>query len=395
MSDFPDNLPVWPLPDPEIERVFARLARDGSWGKYHGEHVPRLTSRLEERHGVRHVLLTSSGTAAVELALRGLRVQAGDEVILSAYDFKANFTNVTLLGAVPVLVDVRPDDAQIDVELIAEAISEKTRAILVSHLHGGIVNMPRLMDLARERGIPVIEDACQMTGASLHGRPAGTQGDVGVLSFGGSKLLTAGRGGAVLTDREDVAQRIRLHTQRGNEAYPLSELQAAVLIPQLDRLDELRRHRRETVDAIRTRLAAAAGLLRMFPAPGAECEPDFYKVGFWFDAESSGQGGRGAEGQRGGGEEGMGGPSRADLSSSHSRRTRESFSEAMRGAGIPLDPGFSGLHRVHARRRYRAVGELLHADRADASLLVLHHPFLLAGETAVERLITELEKPGS
>lgn len=230
-----------------------------------------------------------------------------------------------------------------------------------------------------------------MTGASVHGHPAGTHGDVGVLSFGGSKLLTAGRGGAVLTDRNDVAQRIRLHTQRGNDAYPLSELQAAVLIPQLDRLDELRRRRRETVDAIRARLLVSAGLLRMFPAPEAECEPDFYKVGFWFE-EAKGLKGMGAEGQRGRGAEDLGGLSGPNPASFHSSWTRESFSEAMRAAGIPLDPGFHGLHRIHARRRYRTVGDLPHADRADALLMVLHHPFLLAGETAGEQFTTAMKR---
>ena len=112
------------------------------------------------------------------------------------------------------------------------------RAVIVSHLHGGLAAMPEIRAWADLRGVAVVEDACQVPGARIAGRLAGTWGDVGVLSFGGSKLLSAGRGGALLTDRSDVVQRIKIYSERGNQAYPLSELQAAVLLPQLESLAE-------------------------------------------------------------------------------------------------------------------------------------------------------------
>ena len=123
-------------------------------------------------------------------------------------------------------------------------MTSQTRAILVAHLHGGIVDLPRVRRIADPLGIPVIEDACQNPGATVYGRRAGTWGDVGVLSFGGSKLLTAGRGGVLLTQRQEIAERIKRYVLRGNDAYPLSEMQAAILIPQLDQLDALNDRRR-------------------------------------------------------------------------------------------------------------------------------------------------------
>src|SRR5262245_53951257 len=102
---FPNGPPDWPPNDPAVALAIARAVADGSWGKYQGGHCDRLVARLCEYHGCEHAVLCSSGTAAIELALRGLKVGEGDEVVLAAYDFKANFQNVLTVGAVPVLVD--------------------------------------------------------------------------------------------------------------------------------------------------------------------------------------------------------------------------------------------------------------------------------------------------
>src|SRR5262245_14748666 len=255
----PEGPPDWPPPDPAVVARVTRALDDGSWGKYHGPHIAELTQLLAAYHQVAHAIPCASGTAAVELALRGLAVGPGDEVLLAAYDFKGNFQDVLAVGAVPVLVDVRPKNWIIDPSRIPEAIGPKTKAMIVSHLHGGVADMPEIMRIAEAHEVAVIEDAAQMPAARIHGRIAGTWGDAGILSFGGSKLVSAGRGGALLTRRADVAQRIRLYTQRGNDAYPLSELQAAAVIPQWARLN-----------AWNARRAAAAAWLaaRLSPLPG-------------------------------------------------------------------------------------------------------------------------------
>src|SRR5204862_924383 len=135
-----------------------------------------------------------------------------------------------------VLVDVQPGTACLDGEQLADACHERTRAVIVSHLHGELAPMADIRAFADCSGLLLIEDACQAPGAMIEGRPAGTWGDVGVLSFGGSKLLSAGRGGALLTRSAEFIQRAKVYCEQGNHAFPLSELQAAVLIPQLAKL---------------------------------------------------------------------------------------------------------------------------------------------------------------
>ena len=115
-------------------------------------------------------------------------------MILAAYDFPGNFRSVEAVGARPVLVDIDPRTWCLDSGRIAAAVSPATRAVIVSHLHGGLADMAQICEIASAHHLSVIEDACQAAGAQVQGRPAGAWGDAAVLSFGGSKLLTAGRG---------------------------------------------------------------------------------------------------------------------------------------------------------------------------------------------------------
>lgn len=359
---FPNGPPTWPpVPWPEMEEAAARAMRDGSWGRYHGPNGRQLVEDLAAFHSAEQVQLCSSGTVAVELALRGAKVGPGDEVLLAAYDFKANFQNVLAIGATPVLVDLDPKTWQLNPALLEEACSKKTKAIIASHLHGGLVGMKPVCEFAAERNIVVVEDACQATGAMVGSRRAGMTGDVGVLSFGGSKLLTAGRGGAVLTSRSDIAQRIRLYTQRGNDAYPLSELQSAVLIPQLAQLDQRNATRLKNAKRLATELERQG--LPLLPMSPLNCESTdqmaFYKCGFQYIGESV---------------------------------SRDRLCAAMRADGVALDPGFRALHRTHSRRRFRSEGELPQAGHADESCVMLHHPVLLEDERITERVATAISR---
>ncbi len=260
----PQGPPDWPIPDEDVLQALESAYRDGSWGKYHGLYVERLEKQLAHYHGVEFAATCGSGTFAVELALRTLKIGPGDEVILAAYDYGGNFLSVHAVGAMPVLVDVDPDNWNLDLVPLREAIGPKTRAVIVSHLHGGLVPMREVKEIAAERGLRVIEDAAQAPGAVVQGRQAGTWGDVGILSFGGSKLLTAGRGGAFLTRHADIFQRARLWLHRGNHVCPLSELQAAVLVPQLDKLDTRNQQRAANVRLLSEGLSRARIPLRPF-----------------------------------------------------------------------------------------------------------------------------------
>jgi dTDP-4-amino-4,6-dideoxygalactose transaminase len=357
----PQGPPPWPRDDPHVAEAIVRAVEDGSWGRYQGPHVAEFSRRLSEYQQREFAMLTCSGTAAIELALRGLKVGAGDEVILAAYDFKGNYQDVLIVGATPVLVDVDPHNGNFDTSLLGEAVSGKTKAIIVSHLHGGVVPMRLVMEFAGSRGIGVIEDACQMPGARIDGRWAGNWGDVGVFSFGGSKLLTAGRGGALVTDRSDVMQRITLYNQRGNLAYPMSELQAAALIPQLEHLDAANATRAVNARLLCQKLAQFPGLVPLRNGV-ADCEPGYYKLGM------------------------------SHLPNEFDGLSRRTFSQAMRAEGIALDPGFEALHKIHSARRYRAVGELRIATAAHQSMLTLHHPVLLGTPDDVDQIIRAIQK---
>ena len=357
----PSGPPGWP-PRADAADALRALAATGDWGRYHGPNVPALTDALSAMHGGAFVHPCSSGTAAVELALRAAGVTPGDEVILAAYDFKSNPSNVLALGAVPVPVDVRADDFQLDADHLAEAATDRTRAILVSHLHGGVVDTPAVRAFADAQGFAVVEDACQCPGAWLHGRTAGLWGDAAAVSFGGGKPLSAGRGGAVLTRDARLAQRVRLHTERGNDLSPLSEMQAAVLLPQIARLAERNRVRGANADRLRGRLASVAGLEPLAPASTAQTQPGFYKYGLRYDPAAFG---------------GLG---------------RDRFAEAVRAEGVALSPGWRSLPRQFSSRRYRAAGPLPHADAADRSILVLHHPVLLGGDAALDEVLAAVAK---
>ncbi len=357
------DTPSWPIIDDATRDVFARMLEDGSWGRYHGPHCETLVAALCEYHGVPHTILCSSGTCAIELALRAIPVAAGDEVILAAYDFKANFVNVLTTGCTPVLIDTVADCPIPDLNQLADAISDRTRAVIVSHLHGNLVSMREVCRIAGERGIAVIEDACQAPGAMLEGRRAGTFGNVGVLSFGGSKLLTSGRGGAVLTSDPQMTQRIRLYTQRGNQAYPLSEIQAAVLLPQLLQLNDRNAVRLERLWELVTALGDGGirTAMNLRNAAGSvDNRPAFYKSAFL-------------------------------LPQSATETQRSPFCESARRAGVPVDPGFSGLHRIHSRQRFRAVCDLPNATQLHDRLITLHHTALLSSAETVKQIAEILQ----
>jgi dTDP-4-amino-4,6-dideoxygalactose transaminase len=351
--------PAWPGPDEAVRAALESAWADGSWGQYDGPHGRRLARRLAEMHGVQQAWCCSSGTVAVELALRGLRVSDGDEVILAGYDFPGNFRAVEAVGAVPVLADIQRRTWCLDAAQLDIAWRPRVRAVLVSHLHGGLAAMPEIRAWADVRGAAVVEDACQVPGARIAGRPAGAWGDVGVLSFGGSKLLSAGRGGALLTDRADVVQRIKIYSERGNQAHPLSELQAAVLLPQLESLAE--RNQRRLQNAMRLLdLCRGFSILEPITWDAVRDAPSFYKVGWLFGAQTN-------------------------------VIRRDEFLTAVRAEGVALDEGFRGF-ALRSGRRCRKAGDLPNSQEAAQRTVLLHHPILLSSPAEVDRIAGAIGK---
>lgn len=261
----------------------------------------------------------------------------------------------------PVIVDLNPQSRCIDVEQVAEVCGPRTKAVIATHLHGAMVDMQRLRDVVDARGSAIVEDACQCAAAIVDGRPAGSWGDVGIFSFGGSKLLTAGRGGAVATARADVVQRMRVFGDRGNAAFPLSELQAAVLLPQLAKLPARRDQRRRAAARIASELQTTS---EWIPVPEGELNRnDYYKLGFVVEF--------------------------AAAIAEEGPAIRDALSVAARAEGISLDPGFRGFLSRSPRRR-RQHGDCAVAHRAIDRTLILHHPHLISDDATLDRLAKTL-----
>jgi dTDP-4-amino-4,6-dideoxygalactose transaminase len=205
--------------------------------------------------GVSHGIGVNSGTDALVLALKAVGVGPGDEVITSSFSFVASASAVLMVGARPVFVDIVPSTYNLDPALVEKSVTPQTRAVLAVHLYGQPAAMDAIGDIARSRGIAVVEDAAQAVGATYAGRPAGSWSDVACLSFYPTKNLGGcGDGGMVLTSRDDIAQAVRRLRDHGSPrkyehvelgySSRLDEMQAALLrvkLPHLPAWNETRR----------------------------------------------------------------------------------------------------------------------------------------------------------
>ena len=244
-----ENLPL----EAEIQAAMQEVCRAGSFVL--GPACERLEQELAARAGVRHGIGCASGSDALLLALMAVDIQPGDEVIVPSFTFFATGSAVTRLGARPVFVDIDPRTYNMDIDRFREAITPRTRAVIPVHLFGQAADMAALMPIAREHGLMVIEDAAQAIGAKQHGHSVCSWGDIGCLSFYPTKNLGAfGDAGMMLTDNDDLAERLRLlrahgmkpryvHREVGINSR-LDGLQAAVLHCKLAHLDDWTEARR-------------------------------------------------------------------------------------------------------------------------------------------------------
>ncbi len=221
--------------------------RNGHWK------AKELEAALSQRMQSKHVHLVSSGTAALTVALASAGIGAGDEVIMPTFTFVASFESILALGAIPVLVDV-DDTLTLDPSAVEKAITPKTKVIMPVHMCGSMADLDALQQLCKKYGLLLLEDACQAIGGSYHGKPLGSIGDLGCFSFDYVKTITCGEGGAVITNNEAYYQNAHKYSDhghdhigndRGAEQHPflgynfrISELNAAVGVAQLSRLDE-------------------------------------------------------------------------------------------------------------------------------------------------------------
>lgn len=231
------------------------LSGDGAFTK-------RCHAWLERTTGASKALLTHSCTAALEMSALLLDLQPGDEVIMPSYTFVSTANAFVLQGATPVFVDIRADTLNIDERLIEAAITPRTKAICVVHYAGVACEMDTILAIAKKHGLKVIEDAAQAIGSRYHGRPLGTLGDFGTLSFHETKNIISGEGGALLLRDPDHAERAEIMREKGTNrsrffrgqvdkytwvekgsSYLPGEIIAAFLAAQMDAADDINARR--------------------------------------------------------------------------------------------------------------------------------------------------------
>ncbi|MBF0553125.1 MAG: DegT/DnrJ/EryC1/StrS family aminotransferase [Nitrospirae bacterium] len=221
-----------------------------------GPEVEAFERRLAQYHGLSCCAGVGSGTGALFLSLASLPISPGDEIITTPFTFFATVESILYVGAKPVFVDIDNKTLNIDVDLIEQKITKKTKAILPVHLFGLPCDMKRIMELAKKYNLYVIEDCAQSFGSSIDGRLTGTFGDAGCFSFYPSKNLGCyGDGGAVVTDNQDmyeIIMALRNHGSRGNYIHSvvgfnsrLDEIQAAILLIKLNKVEGNNANRRE------------------------------------------------------------------------------------------------------------------------------------------------------
>jgi len=225
------------------------------------------TAKFEERFaqvcGVKHAIATSSGTAALHLALLAHGVGPGDEVITTPFTFIASANSILFTGAKPVFVDVDAATFNIDPSLIEAAITPKTKAIMPVHLYGYVCDMNAIQAIADKYGLAIIEDACQAVGATYHDKKAGSFG-TGCFSLYATKNVMSGEGGMITTNDDGLAQKCRMLRNHGMQRryyhdmlgfnFRMTDLCAAIGLVQLDRLDEFTAKRRINAEYLTTRI---------------------------------------------------------------------------------------------------------------------------------------------
>jgi dTDP-4-amino-4,6-dideoxygalactose transaminase len=275
--------PVWPQHTPADRDRLLRVLESGNWGGYPfpNRFADEFATRFARHHGAEYGCAVVNGTLAITIALQAAGLKFGDEVIVPAYTWDGTATAVLDAGGVPVFADVHPDTYCLDVEAARAAITPRTRALLPVHLAMRFADLDGLRALAAEHNLLLIEDCAHVHGGAFQGRGSGSTGDLGCFSFQSSKLMTAGEGGAVITSRLDCFELVQtivncgrasvtdqFKKRRSGSNYRITEFQAAVLIGQLDMLDELAGRRSRNAARLTAALSAIDGVRPLPPQPG-------------------------------------------------------------------------------------------------------------------------------
>jgi perosamine synthetase len=235
-----------------------------------GEKVKAFEGYFSSYIGAKHAVAVSSGTAALQIGLQALGLKKGDEVITTPFTFAATSNAVIHCGAKPVFADIDPRTFNIDPERIKHCLTERTKAIVCVHLYGQPCEMDSILKLCKYSGAALVEDAAQAVGADYKGKRAGTFGTLSTFSFYATKNLTTGEGGMVLTDEKELADKSRVIRNQGQSRpyrhdiisynFRMTEIQAAIGIEQLKKIEQLNAKRQENAKFLTDSLSSVKGI---------------------------------------------------------------------------------------------------------------------------------------
>lgn len=258
----------------DLEVDYANDAARNGWGDKCYEYINRFEDAFKTHLGVNYAIATSSCTGALHMGLSALGVGPGDEVIMADTNWIATAAPIVHLGAKPVFVDVLEDSWCINPKWVEEAITPRTKAIIAVHLYGNLCDMDTLLAIGRKNSIPVIEDSAEAIGSVYYGNRAGSMGAFGTFSFHGTKTLTTGEGGMFITNDATLYEHVLTLSNHGRSRtqkkqfwpdmvgfkYKMSNIQAAIGLAQMERIDELIRRKREILHAYKKRLMVIPGI---------------------------------------------------------------------------------------------------------------------------------------
>lgn len=385
--------PDWPIiGDDDRQRFLAALERR-EWCRLGAQTTTEFEEEWARNLGARFAIGVVNGTNALYAALNALEVGPGDEVLVPPYTFVATVNAVFQQYALPVFVDTDLDTQQMDPAGIERLANENTRCVMPVHLGGNVADMDRILAAAGRLGVSVVEDACQAHFAEWNGRRVGAVGDIGCFSFQASKILPCGEGGAVVTGREDLYDRLHAFQNNGRDRQTgtrdgylhqgsnlrMTEYQAALLQAQLARLEEQCRLREQRARHLIQALEPIGGLIPAKAYSGCTRNTWYLFMGR-YDADRF---------------QGM---------------TREKFLRAMQAEGIPLGAGYQPLNRepfiekllqsrpftrIYSAERLRRYREQNHCpvnERLCNEGLFLSQRVLLASEAEVDLVAAAVER---
>lgn len=286
----------WPqYSQSDIDRL-VRQVESRHWGGFPlpGPVSGEFARRFAEMHGAKYGLCLANGTVAITVALQAAGIGFGDEVIVPAYTWDGTATAVLFAGAIPVFADIDPDSYCLDAASVRRAITPKTKAIVPVHLAMRFADMDALRAIAAEHNLVIVEDCAHAHGGQWKGEGAGSMGDAGTFSFQESKLMTAGEGGICITSRLDCFEAMQTIVNCGRASltdrydirklgsnYRMTELQACLLVGQLERLPELRERRTRNAERL-TRLLSEIEGVRVLPPQAQMTAATFYTYVFQY-----------------------------------------------------------------------------------------------------------------